>query len=102
MTQKLCKKVCVTILLCLGLFLKFNAQNPGLIISELMVNPSGTDSPFEYVEFRVSKNIDFSVTPYSIVVCNNGSATSAGWLAGGTLSYGFSINTCLLYTSRCV
>jgi hypothetical protein len=69
------------------------SQNPGLIISEFLVNPSGADSPFEYVEFRVSKNIDFSVTPYSVVVCNNGTATSAGWISGGALSYGFSINT---------
>jgi hypothetical protein len=59
------------------------SQNPGLIISEFLVNPSGADSPFEYVEFRVSKNIDFSVTPYSVVVCNNGTATSAGWISGG-------------------
>ena len=69
------------------------SQNPGLIISEFMVNPAGTDSPFEYVEFRVSKFIDFSVTPYSVVVCNNGTSTSAGWISGGVLSYGFSINT---------
>lgn len=69
------------------------SQNPGLIISELMVNPAGTDSPFEYAEFRVSKFIDFSITPYSVVVCNNGTATSSGWISGGVLSYGFSINT---------
>ncbi|MBL7936437.1 MAG: choice-of-anchor I family protein [Bacteroidia bacterium] len=83
----------LTVLTCLFLVLKISAQNPGLIISELMVNPSGTDSPFEYVEFRVSKNIDFSITPYSVIVSNNGTATSAGWVAGGSLTYGFSINT---------
>lgn len=83
----------LTVLACLFLVMKISAQNPGLIISELMVNPSGTDSPFEYVEFRVSKNIDFSITPYSVIVSNNGTATSAGWVAGGSLTYGFSINT---------
>jgi hypothetical protein len=69
------------------------SQNPGLIISEFLANPAGTDSPLEYVEFRASKNIDFSITPYSVVVSNNGVATAAGWIAGGGLTYGFSINT---------
>lgn len=69
------------------------AQNPGLIISELHVNPAGNDSPFEYVELKVSKYIDFSITPYSVVVCNNGTAASSGWISGGVLTYGFNINT---------
>jgi hypothetical protein len=69
------------------------SQNPGLIISEFLANPAGTDSPLEYVEFRASKNIDFTITPYSVVVSNNGVATAAGWIAGGGLTYGFSINT---------
>ena len=69
------------------------AQNPGLIISELHVNPAGSDSPFEYAELRVSKYIDFSITPYSVVVCNNGTAASSGWISGGFLTYGFNINT---------
>lgn len=69
------------------------AQNPGLIISEFLVNPAGNDSPYEYVEFRATKRIDFTTTPYSVVVCNNGTANSAGWISGGALSYGFSINT---------
>jgi hypothetical protein len=69
------------------------AQNPGLIISEFLVNPAGNDSPFEYVEFRATKFINFSTTPYSVIVCNNGTAVPAGWISGGALSYGFSINT---------
>ena len=93
MTRKLFKKLGIIITFSLAYFIELNAQNPGLIISELLVNPSGTDSPFEYVEFRVSKNIDFSLTPYSVIVCNNGTATSNGWVSGGVLSYGFSINT---------
>lgn len=73
--------------------LKSVAQRPGLIISELHINPSGTDSPFEYAEFRATKFINFATTPYSVVLCNNGTATATGWIAGGALSYGFSINT---------
>ena len=66
---------------------------PGLLISELLVNPSGTDSPFEYVEFRATKFINFALTPYSVVVANNGTATANGWITGGAISYGFNINT---------
>ncbi len=66
---------------------------PGLIISEFFVNPSGTDSPFEWVEFRATKFINFAVTPYSVVIANNGTATTAGWISGGVLTYGFNINT---------
>jgi len=63
------------------------------LISELLPNPNGTDSPFEYVELIATKNIDFSVTPYSVVVCNNGNGTTAGWIAGGSITYGFNINS---------
>lgn len=93
MKKTILKKTKLFALLFFSTLLKMNAQNPGLIISEFLANPAGTDSPFEYVEFRASKNIDFSITPYSVVVSNNGTATSAGWIAGGGLTYGFSINT---------
>jgi len=65
----------------------------GLLISEILANPSGSDSPFEFVELRATRTIDFSVTPYSVVFNNNGTANANGWIAGGTLSYGFSITT---------
>jgi|TARA_R110000737_G_scaffold351986_1_gene396056 hypothetical protein len=69
------------------------AQNPGLVISEVFVNPAGTDSPYEWVELVATQNIDFSVTPYSVIVSNNGNASVQGWIAGGSLTYGFSINS---------
>ncbi|MBK6522629.1 MAG: hypothetical protein IPG08_09975 [Sphingobacteriaceae bacterium] len=47
----------------------------------------------EYVELIATKNINFSLTPYSIVVSNNGVATTAGWIAGGGLTYGFEVTT---------
>jgi hypothetical protein len=87
------KKVFTT--LCLTVFaLSLFAQNgPGLLISEILANPAGTDSPFEFVELVATRTINFASTPYSVVVCNNGAATTAGWVAGGNLSYGFQINT---------
>lgn len=69
------------------------AQNPGLLISEFLQNPAGTDSPFEYVEFLVTDNIDFSVTPYTIIAANNGIATTAGWIEGNAISYAFEITS---------
>ena len=69
------------------------AAGPGLLISETLINPTGTDSPFEWIELVATKSINFAVTPYSVVVANNGTATTAGWVAGGGLTYGFSITT---------
>ena len=93
MKQNLLLKITFTLSICVFITLKSVAQRPGLIISELHINPTGTDSPFEYAEFRATKFINFATTPYSVVLCNNGTATAAGWIAGGALSYGFSINT---------
>ena len=62
-----------------------------LLISEYLANPSGTDSPFEFVELIATETIDFSITPYSVVFANNGDATAAGWTAGGEVTYGFNI-----------
>src|SRR5688572_22665993 len=63
-----------------------------LLISEYLANPPGTDSPFEFVELIATENIDFSLTPYSVVFGNNGTATANGWIAGGDVTYGFNIN----------
>lgn len=69
------------------------SQNPGLVISEFFTNPSGSDSPFEWIELRATSTIDFSVTPYTVIACNNGTATSNGWISSGSLSYAFAITT---------
>ncbi|WP_300357363.1 choice-of-anchor I family protein [Fluviicola sp.] len=68
------------------------AQNPGLVISEILPNPSGTDSPFEWIELVATSNINFAATPYT-VVCNNSAATMNGWIEGGAVTYAFQINT---------
>jgi hypothetical protein len=66
---------------------------PGLVISEILANPSGTDSPFELVELVATRTINFSATPYTVVAANNGTATTQGWIAGGSLGYAFEITT---------
>jgi len=82
-----------TSLLVLLLASTAKAQNPGLVISEFFINPSGNDLNLEWVELIATSNIDFTATPYTVVVNNNGTATANGWIAGGGLSYGFQINT---------
>jgi fibronectin-binding autotransporter adhesin len=62
-----------------------------IIISGYMGNPASTDSPYEYVQLIATKAIDFSTTNYSVVWNNNGTATTSGWVAGGSLSYGFNL-----------
>jgi hypothetical protein len=65
----------------------------GLIISELLANPNGTDSPFEYIELVATTNINFATTPYTIVTTDEGAATSNGWKAGGSVTYAFQISS---------
>jgi len=37
------------------------------------------------------EDIDFSETPYSVVTCNNGTATENGWAEGGTRTFKFDL-----------
>ncbi len=68
-------------------------QGPGLIISEVLANPAGTDSPFEFVELVATRSINFATTPYTVIACNNGSATTLGWINGGAITYAFQISS---------
>lgn len=49
---------------------------------------------YEYVQLIAVEDIDFSVTPYSVVICRNTSTqapTEKGWAAGGARSYKFDL-----------
>jgi hypothetical protein len=75
-----------------------NPNNPGLLISEFLANPSGSDSPFEWVELVATKKINFNLTPYSVIVANNGNVSTKGWVEGSSISspnstYAFEIST---------
>lgn len=67
-------------------------STPGLIITEFLANPAGNDSPFEYIELVATEAIDFSVTPFSVVV-SDGATDANGWVAGTTMTYGFNITS---------
>jgi hypothetical protein len=71
-----------------------NASNdPGLLISEFMADPANADNSNEWVELIATRAINFSVTPFSVVFANNGTATVNGWKAGAAITYGFTIST---------
>lgn len=65
----------------------------GLLISEFMADPTGNDSPNEFIELVATKNIDFSITPYTIVFNNNNVATANGWAQGAAITYAFQISS---------
>jgi hypothetical protein len=60
-----------------------------LLITGNQTDPKGGDGGYEYTQMLATTDIDFSVTPYCIVYCNNaGTASSAtpldaGWATGG-------------------
>jgi hypothetical protein len=87
------KKKLLAFTVCALLSTSLWAQTKGLLISEVLTNPDGKDSPLEYVELLATTSINFSATPYTIVFTDNGSATSNGWKAGGSVTYAFVINT---------
>jgi len=70
----------------------FNNSTKGLLISEIFSDHAGGDSPFEFVELVATRAINFTTTPYTIIFCNNNTATVNGWVAGSNRSYAFQIN----------
>lgn len=69
------------------------AEGQGLIISEVFANPAGTDGAQEFVELVATEYINFAATPYCVAFANNGTATINGWVAGGSLTYGYNITS---------
>jgi hypothetical protein len=81
-----------------------------IIITGIMADPRGSDEKvkgnvtnystgvtivhkggYEYIQLMALKDIDFSKTPYSVVVCTNGAATSKGWAEGGKTTFKFNL-----------
>lgn len=70
-----------------------SAARADIVISGFMANPAGTDGNNEYVQLVATRDIDFSVSNFSVVFANNGTATTQGWRAGGALTYGFNLTS---------
>ncbi|HZH36620.1 MAG TPA: DUF5689 domain-containing protein, partial [Flavisolibacter sp.] len=70
-----------------------------IIITGYLVDPPGTDANYEYIQLMATKNIDFAVTPFSVVTTNNAGANiptgfpAEGWATGSQRTYKFNLNS---------
>jgi hypothetical protein len=67
-----------------------------IIITGYLTNPSGSDGDYEYIQFKATKDIDFSVTNYAVVTCNNAGTNPApvnGWAQGLAKTYKFNLTS---------
>ncbi|MCJ8209925.1 DUF5689 domain-containing protein [Mucilaginibacter sp. RS28] len=63
-----------------------------IVISGFINDVSGTDGNYEYIQLLATRDIDFSKTPYSVVVTNNaGASTPTGFPANGWATGGGSV-----------
>lgn len=66
------------------------------IISGFHVDPNGTDGNYEYIQFLATRDINFAVTPLSVITNNNAGATTfptLGWNTGGVRTYKFNLTS---------
>ncbi|RZK43977.1 MAG: hypothetical protein EOO90_01590 [Pedobacter sp.] len=66
------------------------------VISGYLVDPSGGDGNYEYIQFLATRDIDFAATPFSVYTTNNAGATTfpvQGWNTGGTRTYKFNLTS---------
>ncbi|MCX3265411.1 MULTISPECIES: DUF5689 domain-containing protein [Pedobacter] len=72
---------------------------PDFIISGWIPDPRGTNANNNYIQFIATRDINFAVTPFSVVTTNNaGASTPAGfpangWATGGLRTYKFNLTT---------
>jgi hypothetical protein len=72
---------------------------PSAIITGFMSDVRGGDGNYEYVQLIATRDIDFSVTPFAVVVINNANAStptgypSKGWATGGMRSYKLNLSS---------
>jgi hypothetical protein len=70
-----------------------------IIIAGYLADPPGTDTNYEYIQLIATKDIDFSVTGYSVVTTNNAGANiptgfpSNGWATGSQRTYKINLTT---------
>ena len=64
-----------------------------VVITGFISDVAGGDGNYEYMQFMATRDIDFSVTPFSVVVTNNANASTPtgfpvnGWATGGMRTY---------------
>ncbi len=66
---------------------------PDFVITGWTNDPRGTDANNEFIQFRATRDINFAVTPFSVVTTNNAGASTpttypfTGWALGGIRTY---------------
>ncbi|TZF82322.1 hypothetical protein FW774_16185 [Pedobacter sp. BS3] len=66
---------------------------PEIVITGWVNDVEGTDANYEYMQFRATKDINFAVTPFSVVTTNNAGASTPtgfptlGWATGDLRTY---------------
>lgn len=64
-----------------------------VVITGFLTDPAGGDGNYEYIQLLATRNIDFSVTPFSVATTNNAGASTPtgvpveGWATGGLRTY---------------
>jgi hypothetical protein len=61
-----------------------------IVITGYLTDPTGGDGNYEYIQMKATKDIDFAVTPYSVVACNNAGTNPPspdGWAQGLVRTY---------------
>ncbi|MFC5284420.1 DUF5689 domain-containing protein [Pedobacter alpinus] len=76
------------------IYLSSTIEISPIIISGFMADPVGGDGNYEYMQFLATRDINFAVTPFSVVVTNNAGASlptgfpSRGWATGSLATSG--------------
>jgi hypothetical protein len=70
-----------------------------MVITGYLADPTGTDANYEYIQFIATRDIDFAVTPHSVVTTNNAGTNTPGsfpldsWATGGQRTYKFNLTS---------
>lgn len=67
-----------------------------VIIAGYLTDPNGSDGNYEYIQLMATQDIDFALSNYSLVACNNAGTNPApanGWAIGGARSYKFNLTS---------
>lgn len=81
------------------ILLNADSEPQAIIISGFMSDVRGGDGNYEYVQLFAVRDINFAVTPYSVVVTNNAGASNPtgfpqnGWGTGGQRTFKFNLTT---------
>lgn len=70
-----------------------------MVITGFIPDPAGTDANNEYIQLMATRDINFAVTPFSVVTTNNAGASTPGgfptngWATGDLRTYKFNLTS---------